>query len=314
MNIQKQNKNKSKVEISAAVGAHQHAVRKLLQDAVKAGFLTEQELERCVEHADGSRWDLKDHSRRGRPDAVNVDVVWSTYDYNAFSLLDQGLNRGVDHWMSIVKSMARCPMMDPCIVNENFQIIDGQNRFFARRYLGLPIEYIIRPGYDVVHARNYNTTSKNWSKTDFVTSYCAEGLENYVKLEQLYLKYPMIPKAVIDQVVTRGTSGSNANTVIQQGSLEIGSVEDCEMVCDYLMDYAKFPNYLTPSQMIISSSKFCRAWLTLYVKNKQFDPKRLLKNAYSSPSYIYPSANVKETCAMLVKLYNRNCKAVNLVY
>ena len=87
--------------MSAAVAAHQHKVRQVLQEAVDGGFMTEAELERCVEHADGSRWGDTDHSRRERPEATNIDVVWSTYDYNAFSLMDEGLNRGVDHWLTI---------------------------------------------------------------------------------------------------------------------------------------------------------------------------------------------------------------------
>lgn len=313
MNIQKQKNNESRAEVSAAAATHQHKVHQLLQEAVDGGFLTEVERARCVENADGSRWGDNDHSRRTAPKAVNVDVVWQTYDYNAFSLMDEGLNRGVDHWMSIVKSMARCPMMSPIIVNERLEIIDGQNRFFARRYLGLPIEYIVRDGYGVVQARNYNTSHKNWTKQDFVSSYSTEGVESYVLLEQLYLKFPKIPKSVIDAVATRGVA-TNPQQIIQSGQLDIGSFEERERVCMMLMAYATTPNYMSPSRMIIESTKWCRAYLTIYLKNPDFDPKRLRRNAIAAPSYLYPSATVKETCSIIEKLYNRNCKPVKLKY
>lgn len=313
MNIKKQEQGKQRAEMSAAVAAHQHKVRQVLQEAVDGGFMTEQELERCVEHADGSRWGDTDHSRRERPEATNIDVVWSTYDYNAFSLMDEGLNRGVDHWLTIVKSMARCPMMSPIIVNGNLEIIDGQNRFFARRYLGLPIEYIIKSDYGVVQARNYNTSHKNWTKSDFVSSYSAEGVESYVLLEQLYLKYPKIPKSVIDVVATKGVA-ANPNQVIQSGQLEMDAIEKREKVCNLLMEYATSPNYMTPSHMIIESTKWCRAWLTIYFNNPDFDPRRLRRNAIANPSYLYPSATVKDTCEMMEKLYNRRCQPVKLKY
>lgn len=313
MNIKKQEQGKQQAEMSAAVAAHQHRVRTMLQEAVDGGFLTEFERDHCVKHAEGSRWSDCDHSHRTRPEAVNVDVVWSTYDYNAFTLMDEGLNRGVDHWMTIVKSMARCPMMSPIIVNGKLEIIDGQNRFFARRYLGLPIEYIVKSDYGVVHARNYNTSHKNWTKSDFVSSYSAEGVESYVLLEQLYLKFPKIPKAVIDVVATHGVV-SNPQEVIQRGKLELGSFEAREKVCTLLMEYATSPNYLTPSHMIIESSKWCRAWLTIYFSNPDFDPRRLRRNALANPSYLYPSATVKDTCAMIEKLYNRRCQPVKLKY
>lgn len=313
MNIKKQEQGKQRAEMSAAVAAHQHKVRQLMQAAVDGGFMTERELERCIEHADGSRWGDTDHSRRERPEATNIDVVWSTYDYNAFSLMDEGLNRGVDHWLTIVKSMARCPMMSPIIVNGNLEIIDGQNRFFARRYLGLPIEYIVKSGYGVVQARNYNTSHKNWTKSDFVSSYCAEGVESYVLLEQLYLKFPKIPKSVIDVVATKGVA-ANPNQVIQSGQLEMDAIEKREMVCNLLMEYATSPNYMTPSRMIIESTKWCRAWLTIYFNNPDFDTRRLRRNAIANPSYLYPSATVKDTCEMIEKLYNRRCQPVKLIY
>lgn len=313
MDTKKQEKSGLQVVMSAAVAAHQHKVRQLLQGAVDGGFITQAELERCVENADGSRWGDTDHSRRNRPKAVNVDVVWSTYDYNAFSLMDEGLNRGVDHWLTIVKSMARCPMMSPIIVNDKLEIIDGQNRFFARRYLGLPIEYIVRSGYGVVQARNYNTSHKNWTKSDFVSSYSAEGVESYVMLEQLYLRFPKLPKSVIDVVATRGVA-VNPNQVIQNGQLVMDGFASIEKVCNLLMEYALSPNFLTPSRMIIESPKWCRAWLTIYFNNPDFDPNRLRRNAIANPSYLYPSATVKDTCAMIEKLYNRRCQPVKLKY
>lgn len=313
MTTNKKQDSKRQAEMSAAVAAHQHKVRQLLQEAVDSGYLNEHDALKCAERADGSRWVATDHSHRERPQAVNIDVVWSTYDYNAFALMDEGLNRGVDHWLSVVKSMARCPMMSPIIVNEKFEIIDGQNRFFARRYLGLPIEYIVKTGYGVEQARNYNTSHKNWTKADFVSSYCAEGVESYVMLEQLYLKYPQIPKSVIDVVATRGTA-ANPNQVIQSGRLVMDAVEAREKVCNLLMEYAKSPNFMAPSHMIIESTKWCRAWLTIYYENPDFDPKRLRRNAFAYPSYLYPSGTVKDTCAMLEKLYNRRCTPVKLKY
>ncbi len=304
-------KNKQEItEISAAVAAHLHAVKKLLEGAVKAGHLTDNQLKSCLEHADGARWESEDHTHRPRPEAINVDVVWQTYDYNAFSLMDEGLNRKVDHWQKIVKSMARCPMSSPIIVNGDLQIIDGQNRFFARRFLGLPIEYIIKKDYGAVEARNYNTAHKNWSKGDYVASYSAEGKGDYVALEQLYTNYPKLPKAVIDTIATRGAAGSNSVTTIQDGQLQIHSFQECENICKMLMEYDVFQNHMNPSQKILNSSQWCRAWLTLYFNNPEFEPERLLRNARTMPSYIYPAGNVKATCEMLTKLYNRYSKSV----
>ena len=38
-------------------------------------------------------------------------------------------------------------LMCPIIVNENYEIIDGQHRYSASKELGLPIRYIVGEGY-----------------------------------------------------------------------------------------------------------------------------------------------------------------------
>lgn len=301
--------------MSAAVAAHQHAVRRMLQPAVDAGYLTENQLEQCVEHCDGSPWDAKDRTNPTTPNAINVDVVWETYDYDAFRLMDQGLNRRPDHVTRVIKSMAKQPLDDPIVVNGDYMIIDGQHRFLARRYLGLPIRYLIKNNYGVTEARNYNNSSKNWGKGDFVASYSAEGRTGYVELEQLYINFPKLPKAVIDTVATQGQAASRSSTMIQQGNLQSVSYEECEKICKLLMEYAHVPNFVSPEKMIISSAQWCNAWLTIYFRNLDtFDPDRMLRLARQTPSFVYPAGNIHATCEMLNKLYNRYKGGVQLKY
>ena len=314
MSTKKTNQAKTP-ELSPAVMAHQTTVRRLFQEAIESGRMTEQQLQNCLEHADGTPWDEIDHSKQAKWDAINVDVVWQTYDYNAFRLVP-GLNRDVDHWKRIVASLAKADLMSPIIVNEAMEIIDGQNRFFARRYLGLPILYIEKPHYGPTEMRLYNNDSKNWTKADFIQSYSSEGREPYELLQQLYINYPRLSKAIIDQCAFGGVAGRANIKTIARGQLEAIDFEACTKTLDRLMGWAKFPNAINPSKDILHSPAWCRAWLTLVQKNPDtFDPARLFRKAVTYPAYIYPLGSVKATCEILVKLYNKDARVpTNLKY
>ena len=76
-----------------------------------------------------------------------IDKVFSTMNYEIFSSLDG--NRIVNplHVKKIADSMKIKVLFIPIIVNEEFQVIDGQHRLEARKQLGLEVPYIICPNY-----------------------------------------------------------------------------------------------------------------------------------------------------------------------
>lgn len=296
------------IELSPAVMAHRTRVRTLLQPAVAAGRMTEAQLQQCLDHADGTTWEAVADGVQAIPTVISVDTVFQTYDYNAFRILS-GLNRNVDHWRRLVTSMAKADLMSPIIVNEGMSIIDGQNRFMARRYLGLPIHYIVKPNYGPDEMRLYNNDSKNWTKNDFVQSYSSEGREPYELLQQLYVNYPRIAKAIIDMVAFGDTHGHTNMKTIAEGKLEGINFQECQRILDDLMKWATFPCATNPSRYILSFPSWCRAWATLRLKNPDdFDPDRLFRLGQTYPTYIYPLGTVKDTCEILAKLYNKKAR------
>lgn len=114
-------------------------------------------------------------------DNKEYSKVYKTFNYTQFQMM-RG-NRIVNHAnvSFIEKSMVEKQLIIPIIVNDNFEIIDGQHRFLACRKLGLPVYYIINEGYtidDVIRA-NVNGGLK-WYNKDYLDRYVA--LENPVYL------------------------------------------------------------------------------------------------------------------------------------
>ena len=71
------------------------------------------------------------------------------------------------------------------LVNEKMEIIDGQGRLGAFRKLNLPVIYEIKEGIGIDECISMNIKMENWNIYDYIDSYAAQGVEDYVQLTSL---------------------------------------------------------------------------------------------------------------------------------
>lgn len=143
-------------------------------------------------------------------DTYRVD---STFDYGKFKFIEG--NRDVDHEKKLEESMRECGLLlQPILVNELYEIVEGQNRYTACMNLGLPIYYIVQPGIRLKEVKSLNSASKNWNTKNFIHSYALGDQNlNYIYVEQLMKAYPWANQSLITFALT-GVSGwgSGINT------------------------------------------------------------------------------------------------------
>lgn len=72
----------------------------------------------------------------------------------------------------------------PILINEHWQVLDGQHRLAAAKQLNIPIYYIMKDGGNHKDVINLNQNKKNWKPEDFLRIY-AEGLNlpDYIELQ-----------------------------------------------------------------------------------------------------------------------------------
>ena len=75
--------------------------------------------------------------------------------------------------------------MNPIIVNERLEVIDGQNRLSALKDLGLPVHYYVVRGATIETARSLNLGRSNWKPLDYCKSYAESGVRSYQLLLDL---------------------------------------------------------------------------------------------------------------------------------
>ena len=87
----------------------------------------------------GINHNLKKIKRSG---VVQKDINY-TSNYGMFKFLDQNRETMDKHIADLAASIKESGQIHAIVVNDKFEIIDGQNRFKACKLLGVPVMYII---------------------------------------------------------------------------------------------------------------------------------------------------------------------------
>lgn len=139
--------------------------------------------------------------------------VLSTVKYDMFKRLSG--NRGVSaSRVNKIKNsiLSVGYITSPIIVNENFEVIDGQGRLEALKQLSLPVEYIIHKNAGINECRAMNLYQTNWNMTDYIESYAEEGIDSYVILNEFVKKYKKLGLNPVINAIT-GLDGADTNSI-----------------------------------------------------------------------------------------------------
>lgn len=123
---------------------------------------------------------------------TSKSTLLETTDYSLFEYLsnNRDVNRGhVDALKKAFEEYGNLTKVQPVLVNERMQIIDGQHRFEACKELGAPIFYMIVPGLGVQEARKMNILHKGWTVADYAKSYATGGNRHYQTFLDLQEEY-----------------------------------------------------------------------------------------------------------------------------
>jgi len=116
-----------------------------------------------------------------------VNQVYKTNDYSKFKSKDGNRNLNELHLKRLTESVKQNDLLhaNPILVNEKYEIIDGQHRFNVCRELGKSVHYIKVKGLGLNEIQILNANSKNWKLEDYVEGYCNMGFQEYCYLKTI---------------------------------------------------------------------------------------------------------------------------------
>ena len=118
-----------------------------------------------------------------------ISQVIETNDYSLFSILKGNRQINKAHLNRLKESIEQESLIVPIIVNEEYEIIDGQNRYNAWKDLNLPVYYIVVEGYGLSQVQRLNSNIRNWSMKDYADCYDTLGKKDYKVYKKFKEKY-----------------------------------------------------------------------------------------------------------------------------
>lgn len=247
-------------------------------------------------------------------------AIGTTRNYAIFKPL-RG-NRPLDEVLikRLMESFKQCYLPFLIIVNEFFEIIDGQHREEAAKRLGLPVSYEIRPGYGLKEAQILNQNGKEWNKRNFLNSYCEIGHIAYIQMHEFMDAFPDFGIASAEVILTNNVGGCNNKASLRDNGKEIGRVRNFQngdlIITDIarayqnarkIMEYKKyFPFFHRVA--------FVNTMISLF-KNPNFNHELMIKKLELQPTALEPCSNMEQYKKLIEKIYNyRSRNKVSLIY
>lgn len=140
-------------------------------------------------------------------------MIKQTREYTMFKKHDHNKDMVEANVVRIMNSIKTKNLLEyrPILVDEKFQVIDGQHRLEAARRLEVPIFYEVKKGVEPREMILLNQNSFNWKMEDYLKFYVQEGNDNYIKLKRFIEKHDSTLKAVLVLFGKRGGSQYRSN-------------------------------------------------------------------------------------------------------
>lgn len=250
-----------------------------------------------------------------------VNHVLETSNYDLFKVIKGNRIINKSHVSKLKKSMTSKYLVSPIIVNEKFQIIDGQHRFTSAKQLKLPIRYIVVEGYGLeeVQALNQNTT--NWKNIDFLNAYCDLGYEEYLKVRKFMGMYKDFSLGICERLLAGNGSRYNIQRkefitkTNKSGSININSFKDGNFNIkdwDLGIKHADMLMDIKPLYEGFSRVSFVSAMIPIF-ENEEYNHNQFIDRLKSNPNMLVHCRNIGEYKILIEEIYNfRSRNKVNL--
>ena len=236
---------------------------------------------------------------------IDTDVLYTT-NYDKFKLMED--NRDVDdnHVAELVVSIQKRGQLQPIIINEKNEIIDGQRRFTSCKILQIPVMYIVSRKATIKDVLLINTSQKSWNRHDYLKAYCHKNHWNCAEYQKILsflkaysLKFDIALFLLYGQPIQH--SAGKGLKDFKMGEFKVANLENAQKHGNQLMKIKAFaPN-------LVNIGKFCKAFLR--VSNlEDFSYIIAYKQLEKNTKKFDKCQNQEDWDEAMVKAYNFNLK------
>lgn len=232
-----------------------------------------------------------------------LSPIYSTTEVSMFRHLHENRRINEAHVRALLDSFEKDGYLFTIVyVNEKLEIIDGQHRCEAAGRCGLPVFFMVMPGWGMKEVTILNVNSRNWTILDFMETHARAGNPNYVRFKEFFDEHDF-DVTICQLVVTGKRSAGYAGT--DHFRLGLMVVDDQQMAEAYqkarrISDFEPF------HPLGWKSRNFVKAMLTLF-SAKGYNHEHLMQRCNEHPDILLSRAKslrVDEYLNLLLEKYN----------
>jgi hypothetical protein len=239
---------------------------------------------------------------------MNQIQVHTTTEYSLFKILNGNRDVNELHLRRLKESIKKNHLTTIIMVNEKFEIIDGQHRFLVCQELKLPINYIISKNYGLNEVQILNANMKNWSTNDYVNGYCDLGYKDYEMYRDFVADYGFSSRLAILLLSGEQENGSNpvsAATKFKAGLFKIKDLDNAKRMAEKL-------KMIEPFYKGFMRRSFVLAIYQMF-KNNNFDFPEFLAKLKQQPTTLQDCTSITQYKVLIEDIYNyRRREKINL--
>lgn len=234
-----------------------------------------------------------------------MDQVEKTKDYDKFKILTG--NRAVErhHLKKLKASIEKSNHLNlhPIIVNNNFEVIDGQHRLQAARELQVEIFYIQSANIEDDHLIDCNVNQKSFDVENYINYFAIKDKkEEYIQLKNMLKASGLKPKAILTLIL--GTVSANILEFLKTGKFKFPTNHDPKMILNFYYDFKAYAadKRIKPLS-IFSNHNFTRALRWLFL-TQGFEHTIFFKKLDLQWFELKPQRTAEDWYKLLISIYN----------
>jgi len=247
-------------------------------------------------------------------------VVLLTKDYGMFKHIRGNRDLVESNIHAIKNQLLDRGQQQPILVNERYEIIDGQHRLEACKRLKMPVQYIKRTGANLDDVISTNIVGKKWTLMDYVNRFAVEGNKDYINLQKFIVEAKKFGFAASTAVkIAQGSNTHNAFYMYEDGVIRRGREQKASKPLYHVGDTIKRGSFKMPSedeakrrmQQIYEFKDFSFYNKVTFVnaimqcmRIKEMDFNRLLESARKYQRLFTNEASTENFVKMFEEVYN----------
>lgn len=232
--------------------------------------------------------------------------IYVTKDYSQFKTLYGNRDVSPERYKKIETSMLLKQLPIPIVVNEKYEVIDGQGRLSVCSRNNLPVWYVVCEGLTIDDCVTCNIYSTKWSETDVLKRYAKTGNENYQRILAVMEEYK-VNRATVQLASSKLACAKEKAEAIKLGNL-VFSEQDASVARERL-NFARDIIEAISSAKPVKQINILRQSIMRCAKEPGYDHERMREKCYENAIAYRECSSISDMLIQLAGFYNRGKKS-----